>query len=325
MSMDMLLERARKGDLRATGRLLTLLEGIDSLEALLLLEKITPLTGHAHVIGFTGIPGAGKSTLISAVIGEYRKRGYKVAVIAVDPSSPISSGSLMGDRLRMQAHSVDPGVFIRSLPTRGLKGGISLAGLALMEAFDALGFDKIIVETVGVGQSEVDVMEAVHTLLVVTMPGAGDDIQTLKAGVMEIGDVYVLNKSDKPEASQTWEYLRFSLESGELGRGGGWTPKIVRTSAVMGSGISKLVDVIEEHKKFLMDSGLFGKRLLGRRRLLIKLLASHLANLAVRRSLARTSDAIEFLDKGRYVEVLEKVLQGAINELRYIIEGGRGV
>ena len=267
-----LFEEARNGKLRAIGRLLTIVEN-SSVEVLELLEYISSHGGNAQVIGVTGIPGAGKSTLISKMIGEYRKRGYKVAVVAIDPSSPITQGSLMGDRLRMQQFATDRGVFIRSMSTRGLKGGLSIASLSIIEVFDALGYDKIIVETVGVGQSDVDIMNAAHTIIVVTMPGAGDDIQALKAGVMEIGNIYVINKSDKPEASRTFEYLKFSLDKGDIGLfEEDWVPRIVKTSAIMGQGIEELVNVVEEHWKHVKGRGLAGEKLVSRRLLLSRLL-----------------------------------------------------
>ncbi len=268
-----LLDLALKGNPRATGRLLTLLEDLSG-NAGILLERLASMSKGAHIIGITGIPGAGKSTLISKLIREFRRRGYRVAVAAIDPSSPISQGALMGDRLRMQEHATDPGVFIRSLSTRGLKGGLSLAALAMIEAFDALGYDKVIVETVGVGQAEVDIMHAAHTIIVVTMPGAGDDIQALKAGVMEIGDIYVVNKSDKPEAAKTVEYINFVIESGELGsQRAGWVPRVVKTSAIMGQGVADLADVIDEHYKYLKETGSVQERIISRRVLLMKLLA----------------------------------------------------
>ena len=270
-----LLERALQGQQRALGKLLTLLERPGPVSARLL-ERLTPLARGSQVVGFTGIPGAGKSTLVSRVIGELRRRGYRVAVVAIDPTSPLSQGALMGDRLRMQEHSTDPGVFIRSIPTRGLRGGLSLAALTLIEAFDALGYDKILVETVGVGQAEVDIMHAAHTIVVVTMPGAGDDIQALKAGVMEIGDVYVVNKSDKPEATKTYEYISFALEKGDIGRQEGWTPRLVRTSAVMGQGVKELVDVIEDHWGYVERTGLRWEKVYSRRALLMRLMAERL-------------------------------------------------
>lgn len=287
-----LVGRAQRGDLRALGRLLSVLENID-IDSAKLLEKLAGNAGNAHVIGVTGIPGAGKSTLIGKLIHGLRGRGYRIAVVAIDPSSPLSSGALMGDRLRMQEFAGDENVFIRSLSTRGLKGGLSLAALALIEAFDALGFDKIIVETVGVGQAEVDVMNAAHTILVLTMPGAGDDIQALKAGVMEIGDIYVVNKSDKPEASKTYEYITFAVEKGDIGPGSGWVPRVVKTSAIMGTGIEQLVSAIEEHWRYMTSNGLREVKVVARRKLLIALLAENLLRKALERSLEENSIKLE--------------------------------
>ncbi len=272
-----LLERARRGQLRAIGRLLTLLEHPDE-RSLQLLEELTRGEPRAHVIGVTGIPGAGKSTLVSQLIAEYRRRGLRVGVLAIDPSSPLSEGSLMADRLRMQRHATDPGVFIRSLASKGLLGGLSLAALAMVEALDAFGYDKIIVETVGVGQADVDILDVAHTILVVTMPGAGDDIQALKAGVMEIGDIYVLNKSDKPEAEQTLEFMKFALEAGTVSARHGWMPRLVKTSAVQGTGIPELADAIEEHRGFLEEKGLFAQRVEDRRVKLARLYARSLVD-----------------------------------------------
>ncbi len=301
-SVDRLIELALEGKLRALGRLLTLVEHPGP-EALEVLSRVAPRAGRAQVIGFTGIPGAGKSTLVSRVITHLRRRGYKVAVLAIDPSSPYSGGSIMGDRLRMQEHAADPGVFIRSIPTRGLKGGLSMAALAMIEVFDALGYDKIIIETVGVGQSEVDVAHAAHTIVVVTMPGAGDDIQMLKAGVMEIGDIYVVNKSDKPEANKTAAYLQFALEKEGIGRGEGWTPRLVKTSAVMGQGIDVLVDAIEEHWRYLKDTGLAARRVASRRVLLTRLMAEARLNAAL-------SEVLEEM-RGEVEAALEKDISGA--------------
>ncbi len=270
------MDRALAGDKWATGKLLTVLEH-PTPEAGYVLSKLAPLAGTGHVIGVTGIPGAGKSTLISRLIGEYRERGYRVAVIAVDPTSPLSRGALLGDRLRMQRHSTDPGVFIRSLPTRGLKGGLSLAALTAIEALDALGYNKIFVETVGVGQTDVDIMYAAHTVLVVTMPGAGDDIQALKAGVMEIGDFYIVNKSDKPGAEKTFEYIKFALETGEVGsQRYGWKPRIILTSAVLGKGVREAVDAIEEHYRFLRERKALAEKLASRRKLLVRIMAERI-------------------------------------------------
>jgi LAO/AO transport system kinase len=292
-SLENLVESAINGNLRAMGRLLSILETYSE-DAGRLLEILAKNSKGAHVIGVTGIPGAGKSTLISRMITVLRRRGYKVAVVAIDPSSPFSQGALMGDRLRMQEHATDPGVFIRSLSTHGLKGGLSLAALSIIEAFDALGYDKIIVETVGVGQAEVDIMHAAHTIVVVTMPGAGDDIQALKAGVMEIGDVYVVNKSDMPGATKTEEYLNFVIESGEIGSTRkGWVPKVIRTSAVMGQGIEELVDVIEDHYRFLKKIGGIEERIISRRTLAIRLLAERILVEALKRTAEEEKENLE--------------------------------
>jgi LAO/AO transport system kinase len=312
-----LFEEAKKGKLRATGKLLTLVEN-SSIEVLRLLEHVSVDSGKAQVIGVTGIPGAGKSTLISRLIGEYRNRGYKVAVVAIDPSSPISQGSLMGDRLRMQQFATDRGVFIRSISTRGLKGGLSIASLSIIEVFDALGYDKIIVETVGVGQSDVDIMNAAHTIVVVTMPGAGDDIQALKAGVMEIGNVYVINKSDKPEASKTFEYLKFSLDKGDIGFfEPDWVPRIVKTSAIMGQGIKELVDVLEDHWDHIKNKGLIREKLASRRILLSRLLLERIFSDSLQESLKDIDGTLKemILDGKKYRAVTSMVARRAIEKM----------
>lgn len=270
-TLNGIISSALDGDRRSLGRLLSYLEE-DPIKTSIIINKLISRSGKGHVIGITGIPGSGKSTLISKLITSYRREGYKIAVVAVDPTSPYSQGALLGDRLRMQEHATDPNVFIRSVSTRGLKGGLSLAALAMIEVFDAMGYDKIFIESVGVGQADVDIMYTAHTLLVVTMPGVGDEIQALKAGVMEIGDIYVLNKSDKPEAARTYEYLDFAIESGELRPKGDWTPKIVKTSAIMGKGISDLIKNIDEHYNYLVKSGLYQEKVLIRRKFMLKLL-----------------------------------------------------
>jgi LAO/AO transport system kinase len=309
--IDRLIERALNGDKLAIGKLLTVLE-TPTPEAGYVLSKLAPRAGRGHVIGVTGIPGAGKSTLISRLIAEFRRRGYRVAVAAIDPTSPLTSGALLGDRLRMQLHTTDPGVFIRSIPTRGLRGGLALASIAMIEAFDALGFDKIIVETVGVGQAETDIMHVAHTILVVTMPGAGDDIQALKAGVMEIGDIYVVNKADKPEAAKTLEYVKFALETGEVGaRRYGWNPPVIKTSAALGQGIDELADAIDRHYRFLAEKGLLREKLVSRRKLMVRLMASRVLTLAVEKAEVPEPR----LDEGIY-ELALKLVATVCRELR---------
>ncbi len=269
-----ILDKAYKGDKAALGRLLTLIETSPK-EASDVVSEIIHGKGKAHVIGITGIPGSGKSTLISRLISHYKSKGLKIAVIAIDPTSPLSQGALLGDRIRMQEHATSPKVFIRSVPTRGIKGGLSFSGVTMIEVFDKLGYDKIIVESIGVGQTDIDIMNVAHTIVVVTTPGLGDDIQALKAGIMEIGDIYVLNKSDKPEADKTYAYLDFALDLGEIGIGGkeGWNTRLLKTSAIMGKGVQELVDTIEEHLRYIIDNNIYKKKIISRRKLMVKLLA----------------------------------------------------
>ena len=312
-----LLERAMAGSRAVAGKLLSVLE-TPSPQSGVLLRLLVNKSGRNHVIGVTGIPGAGKSTLISQLIGAYRARGLRVGVLAIDPTSPLSEGSLMADRLRMQRHATDPQVFIRSLASKGYRGGLSLAALAMVEALDAFGYDKIIVETVGVGQADVDIIDVAHTILVVTMPGAGDDIQALKAGVMEIGDIYVLNKSDKPEAHQTLEFIKFALETGTLSARHGWRPQLVKTSATQGSGIDELVEKIEEHHQFLRGKGLFEKRVEERRLKLARLYARRLVEERVERILREQREQIlrALHDSGNpYQAIIDIVTRGLREDL----------
>ncbi len=310
-----LVERAERGDRRALGRLLTILEDVSS-ETAWVLEYLAGRSRGAHVIGVTGIPGSGKSSLISRMIRVLRDKGYRVAVITIDPTSPLSSGAILGDRLRMQEHATDPGVFIRSVTTAGALGGLSLSALAMIEAFDALGYDKVIVETVGVGQSETHVMHAADTIVVVTMPGAGDDVQALKAGVLEIGDIYVVNKSDKPEASKTYEYMLFVAEKGEIGRSGAWKPVVVKTSSTLGMGIRELVEAVEKHLEYLRNSGEKLSRLSSRRRLLVKLLAEKivldLLDKVAEEELAKTHEGLEGFYK-RAIEIARTTGEKLLN------------
>lgn len=267
----MLLEKALAGEELAISRLLTRIEYFTQ-EGLESLQELIKRSGKAHVIGITGSPGAGKSTLISEIITDYVKRGHKVGVILIDPSSPYSMGSFMGNRIRMVGKDVQQNVFIRSIASRGNLGGISAEALMLIEALDGLGFDRIIVETVGAGQTDTDVANGVHTIAVVSVPGTGDEIQALKAGIMEIGDIYIVNKADKPESEMLYEAIRFALSAAETNFRDGWVPKIVKTVAIKGTGIRELVDTFEEHLKFTLSNGLFEKRIKDRRVKMIELL-----------------------------------------------------
>jgi LAO/AO transport system kinase len=250
--MHSLLEAAVSGDVRALGKALSVIEdGTPELSELL---SGLPESGSALLIGVTGPPGVGKSTTTGALISEYRNQGLRVAVLAVDPSSPVTGGALLGDRIRMQEHALDEGVFIRSMSSRGQLGGLSSATQAAAKILDAVGFDVIIVETVGVGQSEVDVVNAVDTVVLVLAPGAGDGVQAAKAGILEIADIYVVNKADRDGAEGVVRELRSMIGLGSQGQAA-WTPEIVTTTATTGQGLSDLVGAIKKHHDWAVSSG----------------------------------------------------------------------
>lgn len=258
-----LAERACDGHTASGARLIRMLEegdpgAVDGLRALL------PRAGRAHVLGITGPPGAGKSTLVDRTVGELRRRDRRVGVIAVDPSSPFSGGAILGDRVRMNTHATDPGVFIRSMATRGQLGGLARTTFEAATVLDAMGFDVILIETVGVGQDEVDVVELAHTTAVVSIPGMGDDIQAIKAGILEIGDVFIVNKADLPFADRVAKQLTAMLHLREPAEDG-WDPPIVKTEAERAKGIAELVDTIERHRAHLEASGGLARKATRRR------------------------------------------------------------
>ncbi len=255
-----LVQRARDGDARAVARLISLVE--DASPALReVSERLVAHTGNARVLGITGAPGVGKSTSTSALVTALRATGRRVGVLAVDPSSPFSGGALLGDRVRMQDHAVDKGVYIRSMASRGHLGGLAWATPQAVRVLDAAGCDLVLVETVGVGQSEVEVAGLADTTLVLLAPGMGDGIQAAKAGILEVGDVYVINKADRDGANQLSRDLRAMLALAERADGA-WKPPIVKTVAVKGEGLDALVEAIDRHHGWAKESGeLAGRRL----------------------------------------------------------------
>ncbi len=257
-----LVDRARAGDVRALARLLTAVES-GSPDLREVSADLMRHTGGAHIVGVTGAPGVGKSTTTSALVDVLRGQGKRVAVLAVDPSSPFSGGALLGDRVRMQHHATDGGVFIRSMASRGHLGGLSAATPQALRVLDACGFDVVLVETVGVGQSEVEVMSQADTVLVLLAPGSGDAVQVAKAGILEIADIFVVNKADRDGVGATTRELRAMIALGSR-RPEDWVPEIVATVATRGEGIDELVSVLQRHRDWARDSGDLRARRLGR-------------------------------------------------------------
>lgn len=257
-----LAERALAGERRALARVLSVLEA-GGAEATAALRALYPRAGAAHVVGLTGPPGSGKSTLVAALAREYRHRNLRVGILAVDPTSPYSGGALLGDRVRMSALADDPGVFVRSIASRGAAGGLAAAAFAMAAALDAAGYSRILVETVGVGQDEVAVAQLAHSTVVVSVPGLGDEVQALKAGLLEVADVLVVNKADRPDAERALAELRL-LQS--LAPAAAWQPPILATVATRGDGVVELADTIEAHHGYLASSAEGARRELERAR-----------------------------------------------------------
>ncbi len=253
--MTQIVDQIISGDVRATARLLRDIDDqIPSTRAIL--RDIYPHTGKAYIIGFTGSPGVGKSTLVDQLTTRCRKEGLTVGILAVDPTSPFSGGAILGDRIRMQRHFLDSGVFIRSLATRGHFGGLTKSTNDMITVLDAMGKDVILVETVGVGQDEVEIAESAHTTVLVTIPGMGDEVQAIKAGIMEIGNIFVVNKADRDGSRKTVRELRSLIELGLRSREdiNGWEPPILETEGAKGRGVEELYQTILKHKEHLLSN-----------------------------------------------------------------------
>jgi len=286
--LDDFIARVTSGEQRAGARLMRLVDDRHPL-AFELLQRLYPHTGRARVVGVTGNPGSGKSTLVDQLIRAYRERGKTVAVVAVDPSSPFSGGAILGDRIRMRDHATDDGVFIRSLATRGHLGGLSRSTNDVVTVLDAMGYDLVIVETVGVGQDEIEVVKIAETSVVVLIPGMGDDIQAIKAGILEIADIFCVNKADRDGVDRTVKDIRgLQLLAGHLAEGE-WEVPIVRTIAPQRYGIDRLVETIDKHHEYLEAPD--SERQQGRAR-------------------AREAHVLRSLTRDRLVAAMERALAG---------------
>jgi LAO/AO transport system kinase len=262
--LENIVERLLNGDRRALARMVTLIEN-EIPAARRYLAELHQYAGRAHIVGVTGAPGAGKSTLVTHLVREWRRRDAKVGVVAVDPTSPLTGGAILGDRIRMMELSGDPRVFIRSMASRGSLGGLAASTRDVVRAMDAAGYNPINIETVGTGQDEVEVMRTAHTVLVVCAPGMGDDIQAIKAGILEIADIFVVSKADKPGADQTVAELSMLLSLDPTRRQHDksrpyWKIPVLKTSAIKDQGITQVVDAIQQHYAYLVESGMLAHR-----------------------------------------------------------------
>ena len=301
-SLESLIHSALSGDKKAIARLITLVEN-DEEKAREIVRRIYPHTGKAYVVGITGPPGSGKSTLLDKLIKLARREDHRVGVIAIDPTSPFTGGALLGDRLRMQRHSTDPGVFIRSMATRGFLGGLAKATNDAVKILDASGYDLIFVETVGVGQIEVDIVKTADTVVLVTVPGLGDEVQAIKAGLMEVADIFAINKADREGVEMVHLELKMAIEfEREKWKQLGWEPPIVETTAFTLKGVKPLWEAIKRHKEYMESSGRLRERRAFRVREEVKTIVASAIARKVEEKLAE-GDAKELIE-----EVVERKL-----------------
>jgi len=288
------------GDRRSIARAITIIEN-NKAEAPKLIASIYPRAGKAHVIGLTGSGGSGKSTLIEKIVREYRQKGKTVGVVAVDPTSPFTGGAFLGDRIRMQELSTDPGVFIRSMATRNYPGGIAKATKDAVKILDAAGKDIVIVETVGAGQSEVEIIKVAQTVVVIHAPGLGDEIQAIKAGLMEIADIFVVNKADRENADKTVMDIQSIQQLNNKEKA--WRTPILKTVALTGEGVPQLIEKLEEHRQFLEKEIEREKSLLRAESELAEALKEKAANTIIE----------ELKKEGKFEELLQKILKREID------------
>lgn len=317
-TVEGLLEGFRRGEARALARMISKLENEDP-ERDELIKNIYAMTGKANILGVTGSPGAGKSSLVDRMTTSLRSRGDTVGIVAVDPTSPFSGGALLGDRIRMQEHATDRGVFIRSMGTRGSLGGLARTTKEVVKAMDAFGFKWVIVETVGVGQAELDIMNVADTTLVVLTPGAGDSIQTIKAGIMEIADIFVVNKADLPGADRVAAEVQMmlDLQCDKLD----WRPPVVQVSTIDNRGMTGLLAAVEEHNKFLLDKQIMDKKRRERARAETLEIVDYQWQQLVRRQINLPGGINDMLDQ---VARREKDPYSVANDiLGYILKSGR--
>lgn len=291
-----------KGDRRSIAKAITIIEN-GMPEAQELISQIFPHTGKAHVVGLTGAGGAGKSTLIEKIVREYRRKGKTVGIIAVDPTSPFTGGAFLGDRIRMQELSTDEGVYIRSMATRNYAGGISKATKDAAKILDAAGKDVVIVETTGAGQSEVEIVKVAQTIVVMHAPGMGDEIQAIKAGIMEIADIFVVNKADRENANKTTIDIQAMLQLSN--KKGGWKPPVLKTVALTGEGVPELIEKLEEHRCFLEGDIVCRENLL-------KTKAEDELLEAIKERISRTL-IDELKREGKFDELLHEILEKKID------------